>query len=79
MKKSIHIAFLTIALLMVSLTGFAQKKIKTGFVKFEMDTEGNAPPEMALMGNSTPTFYFPEDQQKMDMNTAGLLKMLMFG
>lgn len=71
MKKIIQFSFLFLAVFAVANSAVAQKKIKEGVVKFEMSTEGNSSPEMALMGGMTLDFYFTGNMQRMDMNMMG--------
>lgn len=61
--------FLVIAA--VSTNATAQKKIKEGTVKFEMQTDAESNPEMAMLAGSTLNFYFSGEQQRMDMDMLG--------
>ena len=71
MKKIIQFSFVVLAVIAVATSAAAQKKIKEGVVKFEMSTEGNDSPEMAMMGGTTLDFYFTGKMQRMDMNMMG--------
>jgi hypothetical protein len=69
MKKILKITFL-LAFVAISVSVFAQKKIKEGVVKFEMKADGDAP-ELALLGGTMLDFYFSGNMQRMDMNMMG--------
>lgn len=71
MKKIIQISLVCLAVLTIATAAEAQKKIKEGVVKFEMSTDGNDSPELAMMGNMTLDFYFTGNMQRMDMNMMG--------
>lgn len=69
MKKIFQISILAMAFLSLAATTFAQKKIKEGVVKFElnMDEMGDNP-EMAMLGSMSLDFYFTEKMNKMAMS-----------
>lgn len=71
MKKFVQFSMLVLACTAIALPSFGQKKIKEGVVKFEMSTEGNDSPEMAMLGGSTLDFYFTSKMQRMDMSMMG--------
>lgn len=72
MKKFLQFSLLALAFLTLANTSFAQKKIKTGVVKFELDMgDGGGSPEMAMLGGMTLDFYFSETMQRMDMSMLG--------
>lgn len=61
-----------LALFAFTSAAFGQKKLKEGFVKFELSTDGaEDSPEMAMLGGSTLDFYFTSEKQKMDMSMMG--------
>ncbi len=69
MKKILKFTFL-LAFVAISVSVFAQKKIKEGVVKFEMKADGDAP-ELAMLGGTMLDFYFSGNMQRMDMNMMG--------
>ncbi len=71
MKNFLQICFLTIFILWVSTPSFAQKKIKEGFVKYEITDIDTNQPELAVMKGTKMDIYFTNDQQKMDMKIMG--------
>jgi Domain of unknown function (DUF4412) len=71
MKKILNFSLLFLAILAFSSAAFAQKKIKQGMVKFEMEADAEANPEMAMLAGSTLNFYFSNEQQRMDMDMLG--------
>ncbi len=71
MKKIGKFSLLLLAFVALIAPAFGQKKIKQGFVKFEMSTDGDAAAEMAALGGSTMDFYFSGETQRMDMNMLG--------
>lgn len=77
MKKVFQISLFALAFLTIATTTFAQKKVKTGVVKYELDmSEMGDSPEMAMLGNMTLDFYFSEDMQRMDMSMmAGMMRI----
>lgn len=70
MKKIFQLTFLLLAFVALSVSTFAQKKIKEGVVKFEMSTDGQDD-AMAMLGGTTLDFYFNGKMQKMDMSMMG--------
>lgn len=72
MKKILNLSLLLLAILAFSQSASAQKKIKEGSVKFELDTDqmGDSP-EMAMLGGTTLDFYFSAEKQRMEMNMMG--------
>ncbi len=71
MKKILGFSFLFLAFFALAVPAFAQKKIKEGVVKFEMEAGGDTAPEMAMMNGSTLDFYFSGENQRMDMSMMG--------
>jgi len=71
MKKILNFSLLFLAILAFTSSAFAQKKIKQGMVKFEMEADAEANPEMAMLAGSTLNFYFSGEQQRMDMDMLG--------
>ena len=72
MKKILQLSILSMAFMVISTSTFAQRKLKEGVVKFELNTENMGDsPEMAMMGGTTLDFYFKGKKQKMDMNMMG--------
>ncbi|MBI1223967.1 MAG: DUF4412 domain-containing protein [Bacteroidetes bacterium] len=72
MKKILNLSLLMLALFAFTSAAFGQKKLKEGFVKFELSTDGaEDSPEMAMLGGSTLDFYFTSEKQKMDMSMMG--------
>ncbi len=71
MKKILNSCLLILAAVALTTTVNAQKKIKEGTVKFEMQADSEANPEMAMLAGSTLNFYFSEEKQRMDMDMLG--------
>ncbi len=71
MKKMMNYCLLFLATVAFTTTVNAQKKIKEGTVKFEMQADAEANPEMAMLAGSTLNFYFSEESQRMDMDMLG--------
>jgi hypothetical protein len=70
MKKLIQL-FLLLAIVAFAINTHAQKKIKTGVVKFELTDLGTDAPEAAMMQGSTMDFYFSKNMNRMDMSMLG--------
>lgn len=65
-------------MLFLSFQLSAQKKIKTGFVKFEMnlDEENTDDSALGMMAGTTLDFYFSDEAQRMDMiMMSGMMKI----
>lgn len=70
MKKIFQLTFLLVALVSLSASTFAQKKIKEGVVKYELDMK-EQDGAMAELGGTTLDFYFNDKMQRMDMKLMG--------
>ena len=72
MKKIIKTLVLSLAIFAIAIPTFAQKKLKSGTITFEMSTEGGEQGlGMMMMGSSTLTCVFTENKTKVDMNMMG--------
>ncbi|MCC6724429.1 MAG: DUF4412 domain-containing protein [Saprospiraceae bacterium] len=71
MKKILNFGLLCLAMTAFAFQATAQKKIKEGTVKFEMQADAEAAPEMAMLAGSTLNFYFSSEKQRMDMDMMG--------
>lgn len=71
MKNFLQTCFLAIFIFSTGTSTFAQKKIKEGFVKYEITSLETDQPELAVMKGTRMNIYFTNEQQKMDMKIMG--------
>ncbi len=82
MKQSLKISLLTLlSVTLISVSSYAQKKIKEGVVKYEVtdvEAEGGGMQAMMLKG-STQNLYFSDNYQKMEMSMMGMINIQIIG